>query len=106
MRQITINAALNGLIVNVGCQTLVFGTAEEMLRELKGYIENPQMTERRYMRQFAKGDEKRAEEVSRKMSEQCANASNRAHSAAAAIGYSGGDCVVDVPVGGAPTTRY
>ena len=99
MRQITINAALNGFIANVGCQTLVFGTVEEMLRELKGYIENPSMTERRYLRQFAKGDEKMVE-----VSEQseCAM-SERARVSAAAVGYNGGNCDVAVPFGGAST---
>lgn len=49
IRTIGITPALNGFIVVVGCQTLTFNTREELLRELRGYLENPEETEKRYV---------------------------------------------------------
>ena len=41
MRTVTIDAALNGFIVHVGCQTLVFNSAAILLKELDEYLADP-----------------------------------------------------------------
>lgn len=48
IREIKIKAVLNGYVANVGCQTLVFGTRAELIKELDGYLEKPEETEKRY----------------------------------------------------------
>ena len=48
IREIKIKAALNGYVANVGCQTLVFNSRADMLKELDGYLEKPDETEKRY----------------------------------------------------------
>lgn len=48
IRQITINPCLNGFIVNVGCQTVVFESRSQLLRELDNYLAKPQEVEKRY----------------------------------------------------------
>lgn len=48
IRKIEIKAALNGYVANVGCQTLVFNSRADMLKELDGYLEKPDETEKRY----------------------------------------------------------
>lgn len=50
MRTIVINPALNGYTLQVGCQTVVFDSKKDMLRELSDYLDNPEMTERRYLK--------------------------------------------------------
>ena len=52
MRQITINKALNGFIVNVGCQTLVFEDYERLLVELRRYFISPEVTEKEYLEKY------------------------------------------------------
>ena len=52
MREITIVKVLNGLVVRVGCQTLVFNTNEEFLQELKAYLDNPAETEQRFLTKY------------------------------------------------------
>ena len=52
MRAVNIGAVMNGFIVTVGCQTLVFTTREELLRELNAYLENPEQTEKRYWERY------------------------------------------------------
>lgn len=49
-RTITIDAVLNGFVIKAGCQTLVFNTAEELLRELDAYIKNLQETEELFLK--------------------------------------------------------
>ena len=49
MRRVEITRALNGFIVVVGCQTLVFNNESEMIRELKRYIDNPMEVEKEYL---------------------------------------------------------
>ena len=41
MRDIHIKKAMNGFIVTVGCQTLVFEGRERLIRELDLYLEHP-----------------------------------------------------------------
>ena len=59
MRTITINKAMNGYIVQVGCQTLVFETAANFLYELTKYLKDPQGVEAFYLDMYApeKADE-------------------------------------------------
>lgn len=49
MYEIRIKPVLNGFIVNVGCQTVVFNTAERLCEELIRYAKNPFEVEREYM---------------------------------------------------------
>ncbi len=48
MKTVTIKPVLNGWIVKVGCQTVVFEKLNTMLDELRRYIEYPEETEKRY----------------------------------------------------------
>ena len=48
IREITIRAVLNGYIVNVGCQIVVFQNRDYMMRELLRYLENPDEVEEEY----------------------------------------------------------
>jgi hypothetical protein len=48
MRPITINPALNGYICQVGCQTVVFESAESLLSALRDYLKDPIGTEKRF----------------------------------------------------------
>ena len=52
MRQITINKCMNGLIVNVGCQTLVFEDRTKFVLALSKYLENPDQTEKEWLEKF------------------------------------------------------
>lgn len=49
MRDLKISAVLNGYIVKAGCQTLVFQSARELLRELEAYLNNPAEVEKRFV---------------------------------------------------------
>jgi hypothetical protein len=49
IREIKINAALNGFIVNVGCQTVVFNDAKKMCEEILTYVTKPNETEKKYV---------------------------------------------------------
>ncbi len=48
IREIKINAVLNGWIVNVGCQTLVYRDDEELAKDLLSYLRNHEETERQF----------------------------------------------------------
>lgn len=47
MYDVTIKVALNGYLVRVGCQRLVFSVKEELLTELDNYLSAPHETEQR-----------------------------------------------------------
>ena len=49
MRDITIKPALNGYVVRLGCQRLVFPNRELLMRALNDYLDNPEKTEQSYM---------------------------------------------------------
>lgn len=49
MKQITINSALNGFIVQVGCQTIVVEGVDKLCSELRRYIANPENVEKEYL---------------------------------------------------------
>ncbi len=48
IRDITIKPALNGYIVKVGCQTVVFDDRAKLLADLKQYLEQPAVVEQHY----------------------------------------------------------
>lgn len=50
VREINITKLLNGYICRVGCQSVVFETAERMLAELGRYYANPQEVEKEYLK--------------------------------------------------------
>lgn len=47
-RQINIVAVLNGFVVTVGCQTVVFSTVEALVSALRDYYNEPENTEKRF----------------------------------------------------------
>lgn len=49
MRNINIRKVMNGYVVEVGCQTLVFETKEKLVTELATYLANPDEVERNYI---------------------------------------------------------
>ena len=49
MRPIKIDPVLNGWLVNVGCQRVVFDDLGKMLAALKSYAQHPNRTERRFL---------------------------------------------------------
>lgn len=61
-RDVLIKAVLNGWIVEVGCQTLVFTDEAVMFAELSRYLDNPAKIENIYLRDsvnakfFQRGD--------------------------------------------------
>ena len=52
MRNIKIRRVMNGFVVGVGCQDLVFETSEKLLGELKRYLDSPEVTEEEYTAQY------------------------------------------------------
>lgn len=56
MHTISISPALNGFIVHVGCQTLVYQTAGELVSELNNYLHNPKETQKRVLREAINRD--------------------------------------------------
>ena len=50
MRTVTINPALNGYTVTVGCRTAVFETDESLLKALKAYLKDPVGTEKLFLK--------------------------------------------------------
>lgn len=48
IHEIKIKAVLNGYIVNVGCQTVVFNDRDMLMCELNHYLHTPAETEKRY----------------------------------------------------------
>lgn len=55
MREFCVRPCLNGYIVSVGCQTVVFRRGEEdvMADEIAAYAKNPRVTTARYMKEAA-----------------------------------------------------
>ena len=47
-RNISIRAVLNGYVVEVGCQTVVFESHHTLIRELEAYLLHPKEVEERY----------------------------------------------------------
>ena len=54
-RPISIVVVLNGYVVTVGCQTTVFNSKTELLRELDNYLTNPRNTEERFIKDAKNG---------------------------------------------------
>ena len=52
MRKVTISKVMNGYIVQVGCQTLVFASSETLLAELAIYLADPILIERAYIERY------------------------------------------------------
>lgn len=48
MRDITIKPALNGFVVRLGCQRVVFNDRDTMFRALKDYLDEPGKIEEMY----------------------------------------------------------
>ena len=57
MEEITIKKVMNGFIVEVGCETLVFNDIVYMLLELKTYLLNPKAMRRAYIKKYRSGHE-------------------------------------------------
>jgi hypothetical protein len=51
LRNISITTALNGFIVNVGCQTVVFDSRKKLLKALKAYLEDPEKFEEEFVKE-------------------------------------------------------
>ena len=51
MYNIQIEPVLNGFVVRVGCQTVVFETTDKLLDELRRYMADPQRVEKEYQTQ-------------------------------------------------------
>ena len=51
---ILIHKVLNGFVVKVGCQTVVFTEKLDMLAELGRYYDNPQAVKDEYMKKYGK----------------------------------------------------
>ena len=51
IRNITIQPVLNGFLVSVGCQTVIFGDVGLLCSELARYLSDPKATEERYQRE-------------------------------------------------------
>lgn len=49
MRKIEIRPCLNGFIVQVGCQTVVFTSVEALVNNLAAYLRNPEMMEKDWL---------------------------------------------------------
>jgi len=49
IRDLTIHPVLNGFVVQVGCQQLVFTDRTTMAREIDRYYENPETVEKAYV---------------------------------------------------------
>ena len=52
-RQITIEPVLNGWLLRVGCQQVVFTDKQTMLNELSNYYDKPEETEKRFIERAA-----------------------------------------------------
>ncbi len=48
MRPITITPVLNGFVVDVGCQRVVFGSILELSQEITRYFKHPEEVEKEY----------------------------------------------------------
>lgn len=49
MREVTISPVLNGWIVKVGCQTLVYDDKGDLLRDFVSFLADPAKTEKRIL---------------------------------------------------------
>lgn len=49
---ITIQNAVNGYVVNVGCKMFVISSKDELLDALDKYLTNPEETEKRYREEY------------------------------------------------------
>ena len=49
MRTVTVTAVLNGWMVKVGCQTLVYSDQKSLLKDLGEYMANPQAKEKKFI---------------------------------------------------------
>ncbi len=47
-RSIHIDAVMNGFIVQVGCQTLVIGSIDQLMNNLRTYLEHPLTVEKSF----------------------------------------------------------
>ena len=54
MREVKINKVMNGFVVVVGCQILVFQEKDELLRELGRYLADPEAVEKEYLVRFGR----------------------------------------------------
>ena len=52
MRDLHISAVLNGYVVRIDCQRLVFVSKLTLLSELGRYLDNPALVEQEYLAQF------------------------------------------------------
>lgn len=50
MRDVTIKVALNGYVVRVDCQRIVFSDCDQMIQAIKDYLKNPEEVEAEYIR--------------------------------------------------------
>lgn len=50
MREIMIAPALNGWIAKVGCQTLVYASKDQMLKDLDEYLSDPHKKEKEFLK--------------------------------------------------------
>jgi len=48
-REIKITPALNGFVCKVGCQTVVFVSISEMVRNIEAYYKNPEALEKEFV---------------------------------------------------------
>ena len=58
-RKIIIEAAMNGLVVRVGCTRVVFENTQEFINWLQEYFNNPEATENKFtkLKQYWKEEE-------------------------------------------------
>ena len=49
MRTVTVTAVLNGWMVKVGCQTLVYNDQKSLLKDLGEYMANPLAKEKKFI---------------------------------------------------------
>ena len=52
MRDVTIHKVMNGYVVQVGCQTLVFETREKLIFELSRYLAAPEQVEKQFLEKY------------------------------------------------------
>ncbi len=50
MREVTVSPVLNGFVVRVGCQTLVFNRIEDVAANLIAYQKDPEKTEHQFIK--------------------------------------------------------
>ena len=70
MRDITIKPALNGFVVRLGCQRVVYNDRDTMFRALKDYLDEPETVEEMYKYGSCNSKQLGFERNSNKVSEQ------------------------------------